>query len=47
VDVEEKDVSAESVVLDIKVNLKVVEAVADPRKKDHSSRQKIKSPTPL
>jgi hypothetical protein len=46
VDVEEKDVSAESVVLDIKVNLKVVEAVADP-KKDHSSCQKLKSPTPL
>jgi hypothetical protein len=29
VEVEEKDVSAMSVVLDIKVNLKVIEAVAD------------------
>jgi len=38
---EEKDVSAVSVVLDIKANLKVVEAVADPRKKDNSSCQKI------
>jgi hypothetical protein len=38
---EEKGVSGESVVLDIKANLKVVEAVADPRKKGHSSCQKI------
>jgi hypothetical protein len=37
---EEKDISAVSVVLDINANLKVVEAVADP-KKDHSSCQEI------
>jgi hypothetical protein len=35
---EEKDISGVSAVLDIKANLKVVEAVAKP-KKDHSSCQ--------
>jgi hypothetical protein len=44
---DEKDVSAVSGVLDMKANLKVVEAVAGPRKKDHSSCKKFKIPTPL
>jgi hypothetical protein len=44
---EEKDVSAVRVVLDIKANLKVVEAVAEPRKKDHSSCQKFKGQASL
>jgi hypothetical protein len=38
---EEKDVSAVSVVFDIKANLKVVEAVAGPRKKRPQQLPKI------
>jgi hypothetical protein len=45
--VEEKDVFGVGVVLDIKANLKLVEAVADPRKKDHSSCPKFKHQTSL
>jgi hypothetical protein len=47
VDGEEKDVSGVSMVLDIKANLRVVKAVADPRKKNRSSCQKLKTPVPL
>jgi hypothetical protein len=44
---EERDLSAVSVVLDIKANLKVVEAVVDPRKKEHSNCRKFKTPALL
>jgi hypothetical protein len=39
---EERDLSAVSVVLDIKENLKVVEAVADPRKKTTATAENLK-----
>jgi hypothetical protein len=39
---EEKDVSAVSVVLDMKANLKVVAAVADPRKKTVAAAKNLK-----